>query len=84
MYKFSAYLGRFWVDSLVHTPELLQALVKLVGPEKVCMGTDYPFPLGELTPGKTTRDAGFDAKTEQLILGDNALTFLGLTKDKFM
>lgn len=68
----------------MHTPELLQALVKLVGAEKVCMGTDYPFPLGELTPGKLVKDSGFDAKTEELLLGDNALEFLGLTKDKFI
>jgi len=80
----SAYLGKFWVDSLVHTPELLQALVKLIGAEKVCMGTDYPFPLGELTPGKLIKDTGFDSKTEELLLGDNALEFLGLTKDKFI
>lgn len=68
----------------MHTTELLQALVKLVGPEKVCMGTDYPFPLGELSPGKLVRDTGFDAKTEELLLGESALEFLGLTKDKFI
>lgn len=80
----SKYLGRFWVDSLVHTPELLQALVKLLGTNRVCMGTDYPFPLGELAPGKLIREAGFEPKTEEALLGENALEFLGLTKDKFL
>jgi len=80
----SKYLGQFWVDSLVHTPELLQALVKLLGTNRVCMGTDYPFPLGELAPGKLIKDSGFNGKTEELLLGENALEFLGLTKDKFL
>lgn len=80
----SAYLGRFWVDSLVHAPDLLQALVKLMGTNRVCMGTDYPFPLGELSPGKSIREAEFDSKTQDLLLGENALEFLGLTKDKFL
>jgi len=80
----SAYLGKMWVDSLVHTPELLQALVKLLGTNRVCMGTDYPFPLGELAPGKLIRECGFDGKIEDQLLGENALEFLGLTKDKFL
>lgn len=73
-----------WVDSLVHTPELLQALVKLLGTNRVCMGTDYPFPLGELAPGKLVRECAFDGKVEEQLLCDNALEFLGLTKDKFL
>jgi len=80
----SAYLGRFWVDSLVHTPDLLRALVKLLGTNRVCMGTDDPFPLGELAPGKRIRESELDGKTEDMLLAENALEFLGLTKDKFV
>jgi len=78
------YLGRFWCDSLVHDPELLRALVKLIGANRVVLGTDYPFPLGEDVPGTLiVEDFSFDAHTKQLMLADNALEFLGLTKDKF-
>ncbi|KAK8104211.1 aminocarboxymuconate-semialdehyde decarboxylase [Apiospora kogelbergensis] len=40
--------GAFWVDSLVHDPDLLEFLCRKIGPERVVMGSDYPFPLGEV------------------------------------
>ena len=45
------YLGRFWVDSLVHDPRLLRLLLDLVGERRIALGSDYPFPLGEAVPG---------------------------------
>jgi aminocarboxymuconate-semialdehyde decarboxylase len=42
--------GGFWVDSLVHDPDLMEFLCKKIGPERIVMGSDYPFPLG----GKST------------------------------
>ena len=42
--------GTFWVDSLVHDPDLFEFLCKKVLPERIVMGSDYPFPLG----GKAT------------------------------
>src|SRR5205823_730585 len=46
------HLGRFYVDSLVHDAGALRTLVRLVGPERIALGTDYPFPLGEAEPGR--------------------------------
>ncbi|KAK8072072.1 2-amino-3-carboxymuconate-6-semialdehyde decarboxylase [Apiospora saccharicola] len=40
--------GAFWVDSLVHDPDLLEFLCRKMGPDRVVMGSDYPFPLGEV------------------------------------
>ncbi|KAJ9138382.1 2-amino-3-carboxymuconate-6-semialdehyde decarboxylase [Pleurostoma richardsiae] len=40
--------GGFWVDSLVHDPDLLEFLCKKIGTDRVVMGSDYPFPLGEV------------------------------------
>ncbi|KAH8646771.1 hypothetical protein BX600DRAFT_390368 [Xylariales sp. PMI_506] len=40
--------GGFWVDSLVHDPDLLEFLCKKIGPDRIVMGSDYPFPLGEV------------------------------------
>jgi len=39
-----SYLGRFWVDSLVHDPKVLQYLVETIGEDRVMLGSDYPFP----------------------------------------
>ena len=71
------YLGKFWLDSLVHDPDMLQFIVKLVGEDKVCLGTDYPFPLGELEPGKLIEQSSFSAETKNKLLWANAWNWLG-------
>lgn len=38
------YLGRFWVDSATHDPQLLRYILEVIGDEKVCLGTDSPLP----------------------------------------
>jgi len=79
------YMGRFWVDSLTHDPDCLKSIVKLFGPDKVALGTDYPFPLGEAVPGKLIESEDeFDAQTKAMLLGENALKFLGLNKESFI
>lgn len=70
------YLGQFWLDSIVHSPAMLRIMVELVGADRVCLGTDFPFKLGEHEPGRTIRDAGFDRDTEQRLLGVNAAGWL--------
>jgi aminocarboxymuconate-semialdehyde decarboxylase len=75
-----AYLGRFWLDSLVHDAEMLRYLVRLVGARRVVLGSDYPFPLGEAEPGALIRAEGRELGEEAVrgLLGGNALEFLGL------
>lgn len=46
------YIGKFWVDSLVHDPKMLKFIVDLIGAEKIAVGSDYPFPLGEEKSGE--------------------------------
>jgi aminocarboxymuconate-semialdehyde decarboxylase len=70
--------ARFYVDSLVHDADALRRLIQLFGAERVALGTDYPFPLGEADPGKLIRSLGLDADTESQLLGGTALEFLGL------
>jgi len=77
------YLGKFWLDSLVHEPAMLDYLVKLVSAEKVALGTDYPFPLGELEPGKLIESMEFDQITKAKLLHGAALSWLNLDKEKF-
>ena len=77
------YLGKFWLDSLVHDEMMLEYLVKLVGADKVALGTDYPFPLGELEPGKLIETSNFDAETKAKLLHGAALEWLNLDKNLF-
>ena len=52
------YLGRFYLDSLVHDASALRYLLDLVGDRRIMLGSDYPFPLGEHKPGQLI-DAAF-------------------------
>lgn len=78
------YLGRFWLDSLVHDPAMLQHVVNLVGPERVALGTDYPFPLGELQPGTLIRSMPWDDAQKEILLSGAALQWLGLERGAFI
>ena len=78
------YLGRFWLDSLVHDTFVLEYLVKLVGAERIALGTDYPFPLGELEPGKLIETSKFDEETKAKMLYGAALEWLKLEKHLFV
>lgn len=69
--------ARFWVDSLVHDAEALRFLIRLFGSARVCLGSDYPFPLGEAVPGRVVEqcpDVG--SETRQAILAGSAREFL--------
>jgi aminocarboxymuconate-semialdehyde decarboxylase len=79
------YLGRFWVDSLVHSPEALRFIVQLFGEDKVALGTDYPFPLGELVPGRLIEQTeGFSELQKRKLLGENAFRWLKLDPQPFL
>jgi aminocarboxymuconate-semialdehyde decarboxylase len=79
------YLGRFYLDSLVHDPRALSYLMELVGAERIALGSDYPFPLGEAVPGRLIESLeNVDPKTRQRMLGGTALEFLGLPQSRFL
>ena len=78
------YLGQFWLDSLVHDPKMLEIVVDLVGANRVTLGTDYPFPLGEDKPGELIKTSKFDHRTKEILLGDSALEWLNMDKKFFI
>jgi aminocarboxymuconate-semialdehyde decarboxylase len=73
----SVVMGRFFFDTVLHSTEALRFLVERVGPDRVVLGSDYPFPMGDPEPVATVRAAGFDGTTERAILTDNAIGALG-------
>jgi len=78
-YPPSHYLDRFSVDSAVFDRRALRLLVDVMGGERIMLGSDYPFPLGEQHIGALVRESVFlDDSQKRLILGDNAARFLGL------
>jgi len=77
------YLGRFWIDSLVHDPAMLQLVVDQMGANRVALGTDYPFPLGELEPGQLIKSMPWDDATKEMLLSGAALEWMGLKRSRF-
>ena len=71
------YLGRFWIDGLVHNADALNYVIKTMGEDKVCLGSDYPFPLGEHHPGSLIESMNFQKPLENALLAGNALAWLG-------
>ena len=70
--------ARFFADSLVHDPGALRTLIKLLGPERVALGSDYPFPLGEDRPGELIESMpDLDLAARDHLLFRTALAFLG-------
>lgn len=79
------YLGRFYIDSLVHDADALRYLIKLIGAEKIALGSDYPFPLGEHVPGALIESMDDLSKAvRNRLLAGTALEFLGLAREAFV
>ena len=70
------YLGKFWIDALVHDPKALDYIIDTMGADKICMGSDYPFPLGEHHPGKLIESMPYDAQLKEKLLFKNAMDWL--------
>ncbi|MBK7964939.1 MAG: amidohydrolase [Bacteroidetes bacterium] len=78
------YLDKFYLDTLVHDPLMLDFLMNLMGPNQLALGTDYPFPLGELQPGKLIDSMPYDDKIKERLLSGSALEWLSLEKSLFL
>ena len=77
------YLGRFYVDSLGHDAPFLQYMIELLGEDRICLGSDYPFPLGEAVPGKLIEEMKLRKLVKEKLLAKNALEWLQLEKNCF-
>jgi len=78
-----SYLGKFFLDSLVHDGGFLRYLISLVGEKRIMLGSDYPFPLGEGIPGELIESIDMSSSTRQRLLGGTALEWLGMTEGDF-
>jgi aminocarboxymuconate-semialdehyde decarboxylase len=78
------YLGRFYVDSLVHDPDMLHYMIKLMGAESIALGSDYPFPLGEQVPGMLIESMDLSPEVRDRLLAGTALEWLAMTRERFL
>jgi aminocarboxymuconate-semialdehyde decarboxylase len=73
----SAYTNRFYVDSVVFSEPALRLLTDTMGVDRILLGSDYPYPLGERPVGNVIRTASFLTEEQRTrILSENAREFL--------
>ena len=73
----------FDLDGTLADPRALQYLVDTVGIDRVMLGTDYPFPLGEQAPGQLIDALALDEAGQSRLFHGTALEWLGLNKSRF-
>lgn len=74
------YIGQFWVDCITHDAKALEFILDHQGSERVCLGSDYPFPLGDLEIGAFIEEMGLPQKDVENIFANSTLEWLKLDK----
>jgi aminocarboxymuconate-semialdehyde decarboxylase len=62
---------------------MLRYMLQLMGPDRIALGTDYPFPLGEPRPGELIESCEFSGEICARLLHGTALEWLGLPAARF-
>jgi aminocarboxymuconate-semialdehyde decarboxylase len=78
------YLGKFWVDSITHDIDALEYILNMQGSKRVCLGSDYPFPLGDLEIGQFIEDSSLSTEVKEDIFCNATLEWLQLDKNQFI
>ena len=77
------YIGKFYLDSLVHEPSVLQYMIDLFGADCIALGSDYPFPLGEENPGEMIKNMKLEKNIVSALYSDTALKWLNLKRQDY-
>jgi aminocarboxymuconate-semialdehyde decarboxylase len=64
-----ASLAALYYDTLVHDPKVLRFLADQVGTARIMLGSDMPFPIGDMVPAKVVAEAGFSASEAAAMTG---------------
>ena len=78
------YVGKFWVDSITHDIDALKYILNMQGSKRVCLGSDYPFPLGDLEIGKFIEKSDLSKTQIEDIFCNATLEWLGLEITEFL
>ncbi len=78
------YIGKFWVDCITHDPDMLNYILKKQSSKKITLGSDYPFPLGDLEIGRFIEEMNLENETVEDIFCNSTLNWLKLNKEDFI
>jgi aminocarboxymuconate-semialdehyde decarboxylase len=73
-----AGVAALYTDTIVHDPRILKFVVEMLGTDKLMMGSDMPFPIGDLEPVKSVQAAGLSAAQTASINGGLAQKLFNL------
>lgn len=72
------YVGKFWVDCITHDAETLEFILRIQGSKRVTLGSDYPFPLGDLEIGKFIEPMNLTDEDKENIFCHSTMEWLGI------
>ena len=78
------YCGHFWVDCITHDQDMLRYVLKMQGSKRVTLGSDYPFPLGDLEIGEFINQMNLEKSVVEDIFCNSTLEWLNLKKEMFL
>ena len=75
----SAYLRRFYYDTISHHPGIMRCLADMVGFDRIVVGSDYNMDAGYSRPVEfVDRIPGLTERERKLVLEENGARLLGL------
>lgn len=74
----SDYLRRFTYDTIAHSPDVMRFVIHQVGPDRVTLGDDYCFDMGDTEPVHSVDALGLSPAERAMVLGANAARLLKL------
>ena len=74
----SDYLSSMWYDTCVFRPDHVKTLVDLAGADRVMLGSDFPFDMGDPDPLGTVEKAGLTPEALKKVCGETAQGFFRL------
>jgi len=78
------YIGKFWTDCITHDIKMLKYVLDMQGSKRVCLGTDYPFPLGDLEIGKFIEESDLTEDVVEDIFCNSSLEWLNMKKEDLL
>jgi aminocarboxymuconate-semialdehyde decarboxylase len=78
------YIGKFWVDSITHDPLMMKYILEMQGSKRITLGSDYPFPLGDLEIGAYLKEMNLSDEVIDDVFCNATLEWLNLPKTQFL
>jgi len=78
------YYNKFWIDCITHDIDALQFIMKYQNTDKICLGSDYPFPLGDLTLGEFIENSNLEKNQIEDIFCNSTVKWLDLDLNQYI